>query len=140
MLITQTMEPNISVLERQVQLAFGTYGNKSENENHSVVSDSATPRTVAHHVPLFMGFSRQESWSGLPCSPPRDLPHPRDPTCSLTPSALAIGFFTINATWEIPYENEEVVKKTSSKNCEQIVANHVTIRKKIEIQSHKING
>ena len=23
--------------------------------------------TVAHHVPLFMGFSRQEYWSGLPC-------------------------------------------------------------------------
>ena len=94
-----------------MQLPFGTYGNESENESHSVVSDSATPWIVAHHIPLFMGFSRQESWSGLPCPPPRDLPHPRDPTCSLTPSALAIGFFTINATWEIPYENEEVVKK-----------------------------
>ena len=23
-----------------------------------------------------MGFSRQEYWSGLPCSPPGDLPHP----------------------------------------------------------------
>ena len=23
-----------------------------------------------------MGFSRQEYWSGLPCPPPRDLPHP----------------------------------------------------------------
>jgi len=29
------------------------------------VSDSfATPWTVAHQVPLFMGFSRQEYWSG----------------------------------------------------------------------------
>ena len=25
----------------------------------------ATPWTVAHHTPLFMGFSRQEYWSGL---------------------------------------------------------------------------
>ena len=24
-----------------------------------------------------MGFSRQESWSGLPCPPPGDLPNPR---------------------------------------------------------------
>ena len=32
--------------------------------------------TVAHQVPLSMGFSRQEYWSGLPCPPPGDLPHP----------------------------------------------------------------
>ena len=25
-------------------------------------------------VPLPMGFSRQEFWSGMPCTPPRDLP------------------------------------------------------------------
>ena len=30
--------------------------------------------TVAHQAPLSMGFSRQEYWSGLPCSPPGDLP------------------------------------------------------------------
>ena len=35
------------------------------------------PRTVAHQAPLSMGFSRQEYWSGLPCPPPGDLPHPR---------------------------------------------------------------
>ena len=42
----------------------------------SVVSDSATPRTVAHQASLSMGFSRQEDWSGLPFPPPRDLPNP----------------------------------------------------------------
>ena len=42
----------------------------------SVVSDSATPWTVAHQAPLSIGFSRQESWSGLPCPPPGDLPDP----------------------------------------------------------------
>ena len=27
-------------------------------------------------VPLCIGFSRQEYWSGLPCPPPEDLPDP----------------------------------------------------------------
>ena len=30
--------------------------------------------TVAHQAPLFMGFSRQEYWSGLPFPSPGDLP------------------------------------------------------------------
>ena len=34
-----------------------------------------TLQTVAHKAPLSMGFSRQEYWSGLPCSP-GDLPNP----------------------------------------------------------------
>ena len=32
--------------------------------------------TVARQAPLFMGFSRQEYWSVLPCPPPGDLPNP----------------------------------------------------------------
>ena len=35
-----------------------------------------TPWTVALQVPVSMGFSRQEYWSGLPCPPPGDLPDP----------------------------------------------------------------
>ena len=35
----------------------------------------ATPWTVAHQVPLFMEFSRQNYWSGLPFPPPGDLPY-----------------------------------------------------------------
>ena len=48
---------------------------KSENESVSllVMSDSATPWTVARQAPLSMGFSRQEYWSGLPFSSPEDL-------------------------------------------------------------------
>ena len=42
-----------------------------------------------------MGFSRQEYWSGFPCSSPGDLPHPR-----IKPMSQAGGFFTTNATWE----------------------------------------
>ena len=30
--------------------------------------------TVAHKAPLSMGCPRQEYWSGLPCSPPGNLP------------------------------------------------------------------
>ena len=36
----------------------------------------ATPWMVTCQAPLSMGFSRQESWSGLPCPPPGDLPDP----------------------------------------------------------------
>ena len=39
---------------------------KSNSVRHSLVSDSATPWTVAHQAPLSMGFPRQEYWSGLP--------------------------------------------------------------------------
>ena len=35
-----------------------------------------TPWTVARKVPLSMGFSRQEYWSGLPFPCPGDLPDP----------------------------------------------------------------
>ena len=40
----------------------------------SVVSNSVTPWTAAHQASLFMGFSRQEYWNGMPCPPPGDLP------------------------------------------------------------------
>ena len=43
----------------------------------SVVSNSLRlPRTVACQTPLSMGFSRQESWSGLPFPSPGDLADP----------------------------------------------------------------
>ena len=60
----------------------------------------ATLWTVAHQAPLSMGFSRQEYWSGLPCPPPGDLPHPGIEPASLMSPALADRFFTTSATWE----------------------------------------
>ena len=36
----------------------------------------AVPWTGARQAPLFMGFSRQEYWSGLPFPTPGDLPKP----------------------------------------------------------------
>ena len=51
----------------------------------------ATQWTIAPQAPLFMEFSRQEYWSGLPFLPPGDLPNP-----GIIPAspALAGGFFT----------------------------------------------
>ena len=50
----------------------------------------ATPRSVALQTPLSMGFSRQEYWSGLPCPPPGDLPHPGIKPTSLVSPALQV--------------------------------------------------
>ena len=36
----------------------------------------ATSWTIACQAPLFMGFSRQEYWSGLPFPSPGDVPDP----------------------------------------------------------------
>ena len=36
----------------------------------------ATPWSIDHQAPLFMGFSRQEYWSALLFSSPGDLPNP----------------------------------------------------------------
>ena len=50
---------------------------------------------------LSMGFSRQEYWSGLPCSPPGGLPDPGIEPISLKSPALAGEFFSTSATWEL---------------------------------------
>ena len=60
--------------------------------SHSVVSDSATPWTAAHQVPLSMRSPRQEYWSGQAFPSPGDLPNPEveptSPADSLPPSHL----------------------------------------------------
>ena len=56
----------------------------------SVISDSATPWTIVPQAPLSLGFSRQEYWSGLPFSPPGDLPNPVvEPDLGLNPPCSA---------------------------------------------------
>ena len=49
---------------------------RSEVKALSHVQLFVTPWTVAHQAPPFMGFSRQDSWSGLPFPSPGDLPDP----------------------------------------------------------------
>ena len=72
--------------------------------SRSVVSDSATPQTVAHQGPPAMGFSRQEYWSGLLFPSPEDLLDPRTEPMSLVSAALADRFFATGTTWGTPNE------------------------------------
>ena len=58
---------------------------ESEKRSRSIVSDSLRPRTVAHQVPLSMGFPRQEYWSGLPFPSSEDFPDP-----GIEPRSLAL--------------------------------------------------
>ena len=62
----------------------------------------ATPWTVTHKPPLSMGFSREEYWSGWPCSSSGDLPNPGTEPEFLISPALGGNFFTTSATWEAP--------------------------------------
>ena len=39
--------------------------------------------TIAHQAPLSIGFSRQETWDGLPCLPPGNLPNLRTEPASV---------------------------------------------------------
>ena len=49
---------------------------------------------VACQAPLYMGFLRQEYWSGLLCPPPGDLPNLGMEIASSVSPALAGRFFT----------------------------------------------
>ena len=69
----------------------------------SVMSDSATPWTVACQAPLSVGFSREENGSGLPLPSPGDGPDPGIKPVSLASLALAGRLSTTGATWEAPY-------------------------------------
>ena len=61
-----------------------------------------TPWIVARQAPLFMGYSSQEYWRGLPRPTLGDLPDPGMEPTSLLSSTLAGGFFATSATREAP--------------------------------------
>ena len=57
--------------------------------NHSShVPLFVTPWTIAHQVPLSIGFSKQEYRNGLSCPPPGNLPNPGIEPVSLKSPAL----------------------------------------------------
>ena len=60
----------------------------------SCVQLFVTPWTVAHQVPLSMGFSRQKYWSGLPSPPPGYFPDPGVESKSPASPTSVGGFFT----------------------------------------------
>ena len=57
-------------------------------------SPAAALCTVACQASLSVGFSRHEYWSGLPCTPPGDLPDSGIEPMPPASPALAGGFFT----------------------------------------------
>ena len=73
------------------------------------------PWTVACLAPLSTGFSKQEYWSGLPCPPPGDLPHPGIESVSLASPTLAGEFFATSTTWESLYTYRTPTKVWCSK-------------------------
>ena len=53
--------------------------------------------TVACQAPLSIGFPRQEYWSGLPFTPPGDLPNTGiEPMLSACPANILISHLTVN--------------------------------------------
>ena len=52
---------------------------------------------ITRQAPLSLGFSRHEYWSGLPCSPPGDLPNPE---IKPLPPALVGSPLITSTTWE----------------------------------------
>ena len=79
--------------------------------SYTVMSDSVTPWTVAHQVPLSMGLSRQAHWSGLPFPPPEDLPTPGTEPTFPASLGLAGGFFITNPPGKPKMEYYSVIKK-----------------------------
>ena len=61
---------------------------------HSIISNSAIPGTVAHQTPPSMGLPREEYWSGLPFPAPGDISYPGIEPASLASPALVSGFIT----------------------------------------------
>ena len=60
----------------------------------SIMSDSATPWTVAHQGPLSVGLSQQEYWSRWPFPPQEDFPDPEMEPVPPAAPALAGRFFS----------------------------------------------
>ena len=63
-----------------------------------------TPWTIAREVPLFMGFSRPEYWSGQPFPSPGHLPDPGSEPTSPASLAWAVGFFTTELPGKPPVQ------------------------------------
>ena len=87
---------------------------------------------VTHQVPLSMGFSRQEYWSGLPFPPPADLPNPgtelrwpeankilRERACPReTTESWLVG---VNPSYVVSVGPEEMVQLSLRRNDKQSV-------------------
>ena len=73
----------------------------------------ATPWTIAYQAPLFIGFSRQEYWSGFPFPSPGDLPNPaiepRSPALQANGGSIIKKEFSEEVTFQQRSESWEGV-------------------------------
>ena len=77
----------------RTSVLFGVHAMLSHFSN---VQLCATLWTVVCQVPLSMGFSRQEDYSGLPWSPPWDVSNPGiEPTSQLLPLHWQVGALSL---------------------------------------------
>ena len=77
------------------------------HDSLSHVQFFATPWTVAHQVPLSMGFSRHKYWSGLPFPSPGDLPDPGIESACPSSPVLQADSFTI----ELPGKSQHLFRQ-----------------------------
>ena len=94
----------------------------------------ATPWTVARQVPLSMGFSRQEYWSGLLFPSPGDLPNP-----GIEPRSPALQADSLPA--ELPGK-----PRAKGGTCQSLAGRQATIslvrgegRGEKSLQNHNLN-
>ena len=73
--------------------------------------------TVAPQAPLSIGFSRQEYWSGLPCTPRQYLPDP-----GVEPAFLYLLLWHAGSLPLVPPGNPKDWKDTDSANM--FLTNH----------------
>ena len=87
--------------------------------------------SVARQAPLSMGFSRQDNWRGLSCSPPGDLPNPGIKPTALMFPALVVAFFTSSATWEALldiWRGGEMLNLIRNKEMQSKIALNITFQ------------
>ena len=77
--------------------------------------------TVGCQAPLSTEFSRQESWSGLPFSSPRDLPDPGIEPKSPASPALSGGFFTTEPPGSLFCQSASLSQTTNEKQIEPFI-------------------
>ena len=87
---------------RDTTAPSGTQAARSVQSLQSCLTLCTGVDYIPHQATLSMGFSNQDCWSGLPCPPPRNLPHPGIEPAPVRTPALAGEFFTTSATWEAP--------------------------------------
>ena len=68
-----------------------------------IFNSFVTPWTIACQVPLSMGCSRQEYWSGLPFPSPGDLPDPGIEPGSPRGGVPSCALGGCNCGWELPF-------------------------------------